>query len=179
MLNILVNTPAVNDYDFSSLRAVLSGGDPIASEVVRRIMETFKCDYIQTYGMTETSPYLTLSIMKESLIHLSPEEQFHYKAKTGRPFIGVLLKVVREKRFGNTEFKEGYVKALEGLLLSYRSGDERDFLNRAPFDRKSMQRYKKEFRAFVRDGVHSPFDVGYFMAWSDLVQYRLDTKKKR
>lgn len=88
------------------------------------------------------------------------------------------LKVVRERRFGNTEFKEGYVKALEGLLLSYRSGDERDFLNRAPFDRKSMQRYKKEFRAFVRDGVHSPFDVGYFMAWSDLVQYRLDTEKK-
>ena len=96
MLNILVNEPGVNNYDFSSLRAILSGGAPIASEVVRRIMETFKCDYIQTYGMTETSPYLTLSILKEGLIQLSPEEQFHYKAKTGRPFIGVLLKVVRE-----------------------------------------------------------------------------------
>ena len=87
------------------------------------------------------------------------------------------IEVVREKRFGDTEFKEGYVKAMEGLLLSYRSGDERDFLNRAPFDRKSMQRYKKEFRAFVGDGVRSPFDVGYFMAWSDLIQYRLDTEK--
>jgi acyl-CoA synthetase (AMP-forming)/AMP-acid ligase II len=96
MLNILVNTPGVDRYDFSSLRAILSGGAPIASEVVRRVMETFKCDYIQTYGMTETSPYLTLSILKENLIHLSPEEQFQYKARTGRPFIGVLLKVVRE-----------------------------------------------------------------------------------
>jgi acyl-CoA synthetase (AMP-forming)/AMP-acid ligase II len=96
MLNLLVNTPEVQTYDFSSLRAILSGGAPIAPEVVRKIMETFKCDYIQTYGMTETSPYLTVSILKENLRTLTPEAQFHYKAKTGRPFLGVLLKVVRE-----------------------------------------------------------------------------------
>lgn len=96
MLNMLVNTPGVEDFDFSSLRVILSGGAPIAPEVVRKIMETFKCDYIQTYGMTETSPYLTLSILKEDLAPLPPEEQFLYKAKTGRPFMGVLLKVVRE-----------------------------------------------------------------------------------
>jgi acyl-CoA synthetase (AMP-forming)/AMP-acid ligase II len=96
MLNMLINTPGVETYDFSSLRAILSGGAPIAPEVVKKIMEIFKCDYIQTYGMTETSPYLTLSILKEKLTRLSPEKQFDYKAKTGRPFIGVLLKVVRE-----------------------------------------------------------------------------------
>ncbi len=96
MLNMLVNTPGVETYDFSSLRAILSGGSSIAPEVVRKIMETFKCDYIQTYGMTETSPYLTVSILKAHLNNLSPERQFFYKAKTGRPFLGVLLKVVRE-----------------------------------------------------------------------------------
>ena len=96
MLNILVNIPGVGKHDFSSLRVLLSGGAPIAPEVVRKIMETFRCDYIQTYGMTETSPYLTLSILKENLLRLPPEEQFHYKARTGRPFIGVLLKVVKE-----------------------------------------------------------------------------------
>jgi acyl-CoA synthetase (AMP-forming)/AMP-acid ligase II len=96
MLNMLVNTPGVEIHDFSSLRAILSGGAPIAPEVVRKIMGVFKCDYIQTYGMTETSPYLTVSILKENLAYLSDEEQFVYKAKTGRPFIGVLLKVVRE-----------------------------------------------------------------------------------
>jgi acyl-CoA synthetase (AMP-forming)/AMP-acid ligase II len=96
MLNMLVNTPRVETHDFSSLRAILSGGAPIAPEVVKKIMQTFKCDYIQTYGMTETSPYLTVSILKENLTHLSDKEQFVYKAKTGRPFMGVLLKVVRE-----------------------------------------------------------------------------------
>ncbi|MDH5792624.1 MAG: hypothetical protein OEZ44_10610 [Candidatus Bathyarchaeota archaeon] len=87
------------------------------------------------------------------------------------------LEAVKEKSFGNTEFKEGYTKALEGLLQSYRSGDERDFLIRAPFDKKSMGRYKKEFREFIKDGIHAPFDIGFFMAWSDLLQYRLDSEK--
>ncbi|HDG97640.1 MAG TPA: fatty acid--CoA ligase [Desulfobacterales bacterium] len=96
MLNMLVNTPGIESYDFSSLRVMLSGGAPIAPDVVKRIMETFKCDYIQTYGMTETSPYLTLSILKENLLHLPYDQKFRYKAKTGRPFLGVLLKVVRE-----------------------------------------------------------------------------------
>jgi len=96
MLNMLVNTPGVETHDFSTLRAILSGGAPIAPEVVKKVMETFKCDYIQTYGMTETSPYLTVSILKENLAYLSDEEQFFYKAKTGRPFMGVLLKVIRE-----------------------------------------------------------------------------------
>jgi fatty-acyl-CoA synthase len=96
MLNMLVNTPGVETYDFSSLRAILSGGAPIAPEVVKKIMDTFKCDYVQTYGMTETSPYLAVSILKENLTHLPAEEQFVFKAKTGRPFLGVLLKVVGE-----------------------------------------------------------------------------------
>ncbi len=95
MLNMLVNTPGINKYDLSSLRVILSGGAPIAPELVRKIMDTFKCDYIQTYGMTETSPYLTLSILKEHLLSLPVEEQFEYKAMTGRPLIGVDLKVVQ------------------------------------------------------------------------------------
>ena len=96
MLNTLVNTPAAAAYDFSSLRTMMSGGAPIAPDLVKCVMETFKCDYIQTYGMTETSPYLSVSILKHNLAQLAPEEQFNYKAKTGRPFMGVLLKVVRE-----------------------------------------------------------------------------------
>jgi len=97
MLNLMVNYPDVGKFDYSSLRVLLSGGAPIAPEVVRKIVETFKCDYIQTYGMTETSPYLTLSILKEHLRKLSDEDQLRFKSKTGREFIGVDLKVVNEQ----------------------------------------------------------------------------------
>ena len=97
MLNLMVNHPDVGKFDYRSLRVLLSGGAPIAPEVVRKIVETFKCDYIQTYGMTETSPYLTLSILKEHLKRLSNEDQLRFKSKTGREFIGVELKVINDR----------------------------------------------------------------------------------
>ena len=97
MLNLMIKHPGAADYDYSSLREILSGGAPIAPEVVRKIVETFGCNYIQTYGLTETSPYLTMSILKDHLRNLSPEKQLEYKAKTGRPLINVYLKVVDEK----------------------------------------------------------------------------------
>ncbi len=97
MLNLMVNHPDLNRFDYSSLRVILSGGAPIAPETVRKIIDAFKCDYIQTYGMTETSPYLTMSILKEHLKELPLEEQLKYKAKTGREFITVNLRVVDEK----------------------------------------------------------------------------------
>jgi acyl-CoA synthetase (AMP-forming)/AMP-acid ligase II len=96
MLNLLINHPDFKNFVFPHLRVLLSGGAPIAPEVVRKIMQGFGCDYIQTYGMTETSPYLTLSILKDHLTKLPPEKQFLFKAKTGREFIGVSLRVVRE-----------------------------------------------------------------------------------
>jgi O-succinylbenzoate-CoA ligase len=93
----LINHPEVNNYDYSSLRVLLSGGAPISPTLIQRIIETFKCDYIQTYGMTETSPFLTMSILRDHLCSLPYEEQLKYKATTGRRFIGVELKVVNEK----------------------------------------------------------------------------------
>ena len=96
MLNMMVNHPEVGNFDYSSLRVLLSGGASIAPETVRKIVDAFGCDYIQTYGMTETSPYLTLSILKDHLKILAREEQLRFKAKTGREFMGVNLRVVDE-----------------------------------------------------------------------------------
>ncbi len=109
MLNLMVKCPNAGEYDFSSLRLILSGGAPIAPEVVRRIVETFKCEYAQTYGMTETSPYLTLSLLKDHLKELPPKEQLAYKARTGRPFKTVELKVMRLDGKGEVEANDSEV----------------------------------------------------------------------
>ncbi|RPJ11979.1 MAG: long-chain-fatty-acid--CoA ligase [Deltaproteobacteria bacterium] len=97
MLNLMVNHPDVGKHDYRNLRVLLSGGAPIAPEVVRKIVETFKCDYIQTYGMTETSPYLTLSLLKSHLKERPYEDQLRFKSKTGKEFIAVQLKVVNDR----------------------------------------------------------------------------------
>jgi acyl-CoA synthetase (AMP-forming)/AMP-acid ligase II len=136
MLNLMVNHPDVGKYDYGSLRVLLSGGAPIAPEVVRKVVGTFRCDYIQTYGMTETSPYLTLSILKDHLKKLPWDDQLRFKSKTGREFIGVDLKVVNdrgeeikrdEKEVGEIIVKgdivtKGYWKLTEETEKSIRDG---------------------------------------------------------
>lgn len=94
MLNTMVNHPQVCDFDYSSLRVMLSGGASIPPDTVHKIIDSLKCDYVQTYGMTETSPFLTLSLLKEHLKVLPLKEQLKFKVKTGREFITISLRVV-------------------------------------------------------------------------------------
>jgi fatty-acyl-CoA synthase len=96
MLALMVAEPDARSRDLSAFRLVLSGGASIAPAVVQAVEETFKCEYVQTYGMTETSPYLTLSRLGPSERALPQAEQFKLRARTGRPFMGVELDVVDE-----------------------------------------------------------------------------------
>ncbi len=102
MLNILVNyhdrnaDSAKSMYDLDSMRLIMSGGAPIAREVVRKVIDVFGCQYIQTYGLTETSPFLTMSLLENWMNELPFEERLRYLVTTGRPFHEVQLKVVRE-----------------------------------------------------------------------------------
>jgi acyl-CoA synthetase (AMP-forming)/AMP-acid ligase II len=100
MLNDLVHCPDAGAYDYRSLRLLMSGGAPISPTLVRRLVETFGCEYVQTYGLTETSPYLTFSLLKDNLKKRSAEEQMRYRAMTGRPALGVELRVLADD---NTE----------------------------------------------------------------------------
>jgi len=82
------------------------------------------------------------------------------------------MELIRARKFTDTEFKTGYINALEGLLLSVRSGDERDFYNRNNFDEKSLKAHRDEFKEFRKTPIRTQFDSGYFAAWSDIMQYR-------
>ncbi|MGE3173431.1 MAG: class I adenylate-forming enzyme family protein [Planctomycetota bacterium] len=92
MLNLMVKEPGAGDRAFA-LRRMLSGGAPIAPAVVRQILAAFRCEYVQTYGMTETSPYLTLSLLDEAQRALPETERMRLICRTGRPFGDVELKV--------------------------------------------------------------------------------------
>ncbi len=95
MVNAMLHDPDVASHDYASLRMIMTGGAPIAPEVVRKVINTFGCDYIQLYGMTETSPVLTLSLLKDHMRDWSEDRQIAVKCTTGRPFIGADVRVVR------------------------------------------------------------------------------------
>jgi fatty-acyl-CoA synthase len=94
MLALMVADESIGARDLSAFRLVLSGGASIAPETVRRVEAAFRCEYVQTYGMTETSPYLTLSRLGPTERALPEDERFRYRARTGRPFLGIELEVV-------------------------------------------------------------------------------------
>lgn len=94
MLNSLLEAHNVWEYSYASLRYILTAGSPVAPELVRQVSEVFRCDYAQFYGMTETSPFLTISLPMEAHKSLPEHKLLEIKAKTGRPVIGVDVKVV-------------------------------------------------------------------------------------
>jgi long-chain acyl-CoA synthetase len=55
VIQFLLITPGVNETDFSTLRAIVYGASPITDAVLIKAMEVFGCDFIQVYGMTETT----------------------------------------------------------------------------------------------------------------------------
>ncbi len=56
---ILVQHPKAKETDFSSLKTILYGAAPIPLDLLRIAMETFHCEFVQAYGLTETCGALT------------------------------------------------------------------------------------------------------------------------
>ena len=88
-----------------------------------------------------------------------------------------VLESINDGDFSDKEFKKGYINALEGMLLSSRSGDERDFFNKANFHDDEIKELQKEFSSMREKISTSNFDRGYFSAWSDLTQFKFNIKE--
>ncbi|MFT4518444.1 MAG: acyl-CoA synthetase (AMP-forming)/AMP-acid ligase II [Halioglobus sp.] len=74
MIMFVLQTPGIEERDFGELKQIYYGASPISETVLRQALEVFKCDFIQMYGMTETTG---------TVVNLSPED--HRKALDGRP----------------------------------------------------------------------------------------------
>ncbi|GAB2505691.1 acyl-CoA synthetase [Nocardia heshunensis] len=61
MIQLLIDHPAVVEYDLSSMERILYGASPIAQAVLERAMKVFPgAGLTQAYGMTEVAPVATL-----------------------------------------------------------------------------------------------------------------------
>jgi hypothetical protein len=72
----------------------------------------------------------------------------------------------------NAPWYKGYVKALEGLLLTYRTNDDKYiYLPRALANRdeEPINQLRREFGEFAANEIHGEYDRGYFKALEDYV----------
>lgn len=89
----LVNCPEREKYDLSSLERVNIGGAASSPTLVRQVEDKLGCTCFSGYGLTETSPVLTISLMKSGL-QWRGEERYEGQARTGFAIPGVEIRVV-------------------------------------------------------------------------------------
>ncbi|MGH2685264.1 MAG: AMP-binding protein, partial [Actinomycetota bacterium] len=90
VIQFLLMTPGVESCDFSSLRKLVYGASPITEKVLTQGMERFGCDFVQVYGLTETTGAITQLNGDEH----DPESRPHLLRSCGRPYEWVELKIV-------------------------------------------------------------------------------------
>lgn len=61
LFNHLLNTPGFDQLDFSSLKLTLAGGMPMQKSVAEHWQRVTGCPVIEGYGLTESSPVVTLN----------------------------------------------------------------------------------------------------------------------
>jgi long-chain acyl-CoA synthetase len=91
VLQILSGFPGVETTDFSSLRTIVYGASPISEEVLVRSMKVFGCDFVQVYGLTETTGAVT-DLCSED--HDPGGPRAHLLRAAGRPWGDVRLRIV-------------------------------------------------------------------------------------
>ena len=94
MASMLLTSAGISK-DFPTLRLIHLGGSTVPSEMVKQLESAFDCSCSCGYGLTETSPVLTISIIKS---HLKEDPSSYYKraAMTGIELPGNEVRVVDE-----------------------------------------------------------------------------------
>jgi fatty-acyl-CoA synthase len=91
MIQFMLQVPGADQADYSSLMGISYGASPISEKVLIDAMRTFKCRFMQVYGLTETTGAIT-TLPPEDHDPEGPKQ--HLLRSAGKPIQGVTLRVV-------------------------------------------------------------------------------------
>jgi len=90
-LQILLNHPRVEEADFSKLNFIYYGASPIPLALMRESIRVFGCEFVQMYGMTETSGTIVVLPPEDHDPNGNPKMR-----SVGKPLWGVEIKIIDE-----------------------------------------------------------------------------------
>ncbi len=95
IFNAVLHSAERERFDLSSLRQLIIGGAPASPALVRALEQEFGVEAVVGYGLSETSPILTIALPRASLTEAEPpERRIERQAMTGWPIPGVSIRVV-------------------------------------------------------------------------------------
>lgn len=86
-----------NPRDISSLRSIVCGGSASPKGLIRAFEEQYHIPFITGYGMTETTPLVSMSVLTSSMAELQGEELIDTRAMQGLTMPGLDVRVVNEE----------------------------------------------------------------------------------
>jgi acyl-CoA synthetase (AMP-forming)/AMP-acid ligase II len=90
---------------------IIMAGAPPPTKTILRVQEELGWEFIQIYGLTETSPLLTINRSREEWDDLDAEERAGKLTRAGAPALGVRLAI------GQDEETQGEVLARSNVVL--------------------------------------------------------------
>jgi long-chain acyl-CoA synthetase len=124
VLQFMLMVPDVATRDFSKLRCIAYGASPISVEVLKGSIATFKCDFMQVYGLTETTGVVT-ALWPED--HDVDGPNSHRLRAAGRAIPGVECKIVDNdtgQTAGVGEVGEIYIRSRQVMKGYWNLPDE-------------------------------------------------------
>ena len=103
----------------TTLKKVVIGGAACPESIIRAFHDNYGVEVVHAWGMTETSPVGTLSVMTADLERLPYEQQLPWRLKQGRPPLGVdiCLKDDDDKRLPHDGRAFGHLK-IRGPIIA-------------------------------------------------------------
>ncbi|CAN5128096.1 long-chain-fatty-acid--CoA ligase [soil metagenome] len=104
---------------FSTLKRMVVGGSALPESILRGFQDRYDVEVTAAWGMTETSPLGTVSMMTPELIQKPYDEQVPYRLKGGRAPLGVELKITNDagERLPNDGHTFGRLK-IRGMFIA-------------------------------------------------------------
>jgi fatty-acyl-CoA synthase len=131
----IINELESNHYDTSSLRMIVNGGSAAPKSMIQVYEEKYNIPFYQAYGMTETSPSVSITRLKSYQQDLPYESKLELKAKQGMLTPGLEAKIIDENGEVNWDGK-----SIGELLL------------RGPWITDSYYKEPERTKEAIRDG---------------------------
>lgn len=91
MVNMVVNDPAIGDFDMSSLKAIIYGASPMPEAVIKKALEVLPgAGFTHAYGQTECAPLVTFTGPEFHVLDGPNAGRFK---SAGRPVYGVEVRI--------------------------------------------------------------------------------------
>lgn len=94
VLNVLQNSP--EKRDLSSLRLLLAGGASSPKALIKAFEIDYNIPYIIGYGMTETTPLVSISSFTEEMDNWDYEDKLNIRSTQGKASLFVETKIINE-----------------------------------------------------------------------------------